>query len=70
VKEAREAARKFLADPRKALQDDQEGSFHEVAENFIKRVVQAKIRTADEWEEQNRKMGLLIDVAPSKYKAN
>jgi hypothetical protein len=23
------------------------------------------IRTADEWEEQNRKMGLLIDVPPS-----
>jgi hypothetical protein len=28
------------------------------------------IRTAEEWEEQNRKMGLLIDVTPSKDKAN
>jgi hypothetical protein len=28
------------------------------------------IRTADEWAEQNRKMGLLIDVTPSKDKAN
>jgi hypothetical protein len=28
------------------------------------------IATASEWEEQNRKMGLLIDVTPQKDKAN
>jgi hypothetical protein len=28
------------------------------------------VESAKEWEEQNRKMGLLIDVTPSKDKAN
>jgi hypothetical protein len=41
LKDAREAARKFLADPQKALAQADSGSFHEVAENFIKRHVEA-----------------------------
>jgi hypothetical protein len=28
------------------------------------------VESAKEWEEQNRRMGLLIDVTPSKDKAN
>jgi integrase len=46
VKEAREKARQFLADPQKALAQVDSGSFKEVAENFIKRHVEAnKLRT-------------------------
>jgi hypothetical protein len=41
VKEAREKARQFLADPRKALVQADVGSFREVAENFLKRHVEA-----------------------------
>jgi integrase len=39
VAEAREKARKFRADPQKALAQADQGSFKEVAENFIKRHV-------------------------------
>jgi integrase len=39
VKEAREKARQFIADPQKAMQADS-GSFREVAETFIKRHVE------------------------------
>ena len=42
VKEAREAARKFLANPQKALQGETGGTFKEVAEEFIKRHVEQK----------------------------
>lgn len=46
LKEARERARQFLADPQKALAQADTGSFKEVAENFIKRHVEAnKLRT-------------------------
>jgi integrase len=41
LKEAREAARQFLADPTKARAQGDAGSFQEVAENFLKRHVQA-----------------------------
>jgi integrase len=51
VKEAREKARQFLADPRKALTQADVGSFREVAENFLKRHVEAsKLRTGKEIE--------------------
>jgi integrase len=51
LKDAREAARKFLADPQKALAQADSGSFHEVAENFIKRHVEAsKLRSQPEIE--------------------
>jgi integrase len=39
VKEAREAARKFLADPQKGLAQADDDSFEAVAQNFIKRHV-------------------------------
>jgi integrase len=46
LKEAREAARVFLADPLKAKAQADTGSFKDVAENFIKRHVEAnKLRT-------------------------
>jgi integrase len=46
VKEAREAARTFLVDPQKAKAKADTGSFREVAENFVKRHVEAnKLRT-------------------------
>jgi integrase len=49
VKEAREQARQFLADPHKAMAQASAGSFKEVAENFIKRHVEhAQLRSADE----------------------
>jgi hypothetical protein len=41
VKEAREKARLFLADPHKALAQAEVGSFREVAESSLKRHVQA-----------------------------
>jgi hypothetical protein len=51
LKEAREAARKFLADPQKARAQANGGSFKEVAENFIKRHVDAnKLRSKAEIE--------------------
>jgi integrase len=46
LKEAREKARVFLADPQKALAHADVGSFKDVAENFLKRHVEAnKLRT-------------------------
>src|SRR5664279_3721512 len=46
LKEAREAARKFLADPQAALNRSQAGSFKDVAEDFMKRHVEAnKLRS-------------------------
>jgi integrase len=46
VKQAREKARVFLADPQKALAQADSGNFKEVAETFIKRHVEAnKLRT-------------------------
>jgi hypothetical protein len=49
LKEARDAARKFLADPVKALAQADTGSFRQVAENFVKRHVEANgLRTAPE----------------------
>jgi integrase len=51
LKEARERARQFLADPQKALTQVETGSFQDVAENFIKRHVEhEKLRTQDEIE--------------------
>jgi integrase len=51
VKEAREKARVFCADPQKALAQADAGSFKEVAENFIKRHVEAsKLRSQPEIE--------------------
>ena len=51
LKDAREAARRFLADPAKALAEADTGSFREVAENFVKRHVEAnKLRTQPEIE--------------------
>jgi integrase len=48
LKEARERARQFLADPQKALAQVESGSFKDVAENFIKRHVEAnKLRTGN-----------------------
>ena len=41
LKEARAAARKFLADPQKALAHADSGSFGEIAETFLKRHVEA-----------------------------
>lgn len=41
LKEAREATRRFLADPQKGLAEADAGSFREVAEEFIKRHVEA-----------------------------
>jgi integrase len=41
LKEAREAARRFLADPQKGLAEADTGSFRDVADNFIKRHVAA-----------------------------
>jgi hypothetical protein len=50
VKEARDKARLFLADPVKAKAQADVGSVREVAENFVKRYVEAekKLRTKDE----------------------
>jgi integrase len=46
LKEAREEARRFLADPKAALAQADSGSFREVAESFLKRHVEAnKLRT-------------------------
>ncbi|MGA7664961.1 MAG: integrase family protein [Pseudolabrys sp.] len=51
LKEAREAARRFLADPQRALSQADAGSFREVAENFIKRHVEpSHLRTQPEIE--------------------
>jgi hypothetical protein len=52
LKEAREKARQFLADPQKALTQADDGSFREVAENFIKRYVkhEKKLRSQPEIE--------------------
>ena len=51
LKEAREAARRFLADPQKGLAEADTGSFREVAGEFIKRHVEAnKLRTQGEIE--------------------
>jgi integrase len=52
VKEARDRARLFLADPIKAKTEADHGSFREVAANFIKRHVEAAgLRTRDQIEE-------------------
>jgi integrase len=51
LKEAREAARRFLADPQKGLAEADTGSFRDVADNFIKRHVEAsKLRSQPEIE--------------------
>ena len=51
LKQAREQARQFLEDPQKALAQADEGSFREVAENFIKRHVEhEKLRSQPEIE--------------------
>jgi integrase len=51
LKEAREAARQFLIDPHKAMTRADDGSFRQVAENFVKRHVEhEKLRTQDEIE--------------------
>lgn len=51
LKDAREKARQFLADPQKAMTQADSGSFREVAENFIKRHVEhEKLRTQPEIE--------------------
>lgn len=51
LKDAREAARRFLADPAKGLAESDTGSFGEVAANFIKRHVEAnKLRSQAEIE--------------------
>jgi integrase len=51
LKEARDFARQFLADPQKALAQADSGTFKEVAENFIKRHVEAnKLRSKPEIE--------------------
>jgi integrase len=51
LKEAREKARQFLADPQKALAQADSGSFKDVAQNFIKRHVEAsKLRSQPEIE--------------------
>jgi integrase len=52
VLQARERAKKFLADPQKALAEDEVGTFKEVTENFIKRHVAA---TRDRVELRSRK---------------
>jgi integrase len=49
LEEAREAARKFLADPAKGLAQSDTGSFKSVAETFLKRHVEANgLRSQDE----------------------
>ena len=49
VKVARDKARAFLADPQKALAQVDAGSFRDIAENFLRRHVEAnKLRTRDE----------------------
>jgi integrase len=49
VKQARDKARVFLADPHKALAQVDAGSFRDIADNFIKRHVEASgLRTRDE----------------------
>jgi integrase len=51
LKDARERARQFLADPQKAMTQADDGSFRQVAENFIKRHVEhEKLRTQPEIE--------------------
>jgi integrase len=51
LKEARDKARQFLADPHKARSHAETGSFRSVAENFLKRHVEAnKLRSQDEIE--------------------
>ena len=51
LKEAREKARQFLADPQQALTKAETGSFRDVAENFIKRHVEhEKLRSQPEIE--------------------
>jgi hypothetical protein len=46
LKEARDKARQFLADPQQALAQADTGSFQEVAENFITRHVEKeRLRT-------------------------
>src|SRR5262249_28476693 len=51
LKEARDKARQFLADPDAALRKADTGSFREVAENFLKRHVEAnKLRWQSEIE--------------------
>jgi integrase len=51
LKKAREKARQFLADPQKALAQADIGSFKEVAQNFIKRHVDAnRLRSKPEIE--------------------
>jgi integrase len=49
LKEAREKARQFLADPDKAMKQADAGTFKDIAENFIKRDVDAsKLRSKGE----------------------
>jgi integrase len=49
LKDARDKARQFLADPHKARSHAETGSFRSVAENFLKRHVEAnKLRSQDE----------------------
>jgi integrase len=56
LKEARDRARVFLADPHAALAQADSGSFREVAENFIRRHVEAnKLRTQSEIERNLKK---------------
>ena len=56
LKQAREQARQFLEDPQQALAQADEGSFREVAENFIKRHVEhEKLRSQPEIERVLRK---------------
>jgi integrase len=51
LKEAREKARAFLADPEKALTQADAGTFKDVAQNFLKRHVEAnKLRSKGEIE--------------------
>jgi integrase len=57
LKEARDKARVFLADPQQALAQTDVGSFHEVAENFIKRHVEKNgLRTQGDIERLLRKL--------------
>jgi integrase len=51
LKPARDAARKFLEDPQKALARSAAGTFQEVAEDFVRRHVEGnKLRSKDEIE--------------------
>jgi integrase len=51
VKQAREKARAFIADPHKGMAQAEVGSFQEIAEQWIKRHVEAnRLRTQDEIE--------------------